>query len=252
MKQPRVRGLHALWQVMRATKFRACTPGWTEENPWNYSLIFVLQDDCFWGEQVHQPAIAWLVYGGRGVPLTPAEQVCMAHVPGLGTVTAELEGKGGKRAKRKRTPHKRVKDRCAPNSTPAKETKGTGRGKDLEEESARGFSSTGAHQCQALASLGGESGWREHCLGLTCKSPRVPFSPPWREPVRARDCFSHGAHREGERGQGPEEACGFEAVGGRSCRRASRLAATTTRHRPLARLSPFSGWYLRWSTRKAY
>lgn len=44
------------------------------------------------------------------MPLTPSEQVCVAHVPGLGTITAELEGKAEKRAKRKRTPDKRVKD----------------------------------------------------------------------------------------------------------------------------------------------
>lgn len=49
--------------------------GWKEEEPWEIVWRMVLEDNSFWQEQVHIPALAWLARGSRGQLLTPAEEV---------------------------------------------------------------------------------------------------------------------------------------------------------------------------------
>ena len=48
--------------------------GWSEKKPWNFVLLSVLEDEKFWREQVHTPALAWLATGAKGLPLTPEER----------------------------------------------------------------------------------------------------------------------------------------------------------------------------------
>ncbi len=54
---------------------KTAPPGWNEARPWNQVFLLVLEDERFWREQVHTPALAWLATGARGSPLTPEERL---------------------------------------------------------------------------------------------------------------------------------------------------------------------------------
>ena len=56
--------------------------GWKESEPWPVVWKKVLEDAEFWQEQVHVPALAWLARGGRGVQLTPEEEVAKVGLRG--------------------------------------------------------------------------------------------------------------------------------------------------------------------------
>ncbi len=56
--------------------------GWKETDPWPVVWKKVLEDAEFGQEQVHVPALAWLARGGRGVQLTPAEEVAKVGLRG--------------------------------------------------------------------------------------------------------------------------------------------------------------------------
>ena len=55
----------------------------SEQSPWTTCLRLLSQDDAYWDEQVRHPAAAWMASGAKGVPMAAAEQVAMAHHPGV-------------------------------------------------------------------------------------------------------------------------------------------------------------------------
>ena len=73
----------------------------SEDRPWTTCLRALALDDAYWNEQVRYPAAAWTAGGSRGVPMAAAEQVAMAHHPGVKDVgdvlKDESDGTGRKR-----------------------------------------------------------------------------------------------------------------------------------------------------------
>lgn len=64
--------------------------------PWNAMFRTLPFEEDFWREQVHGPALAWLAYGGRGRPQTPAEAFAVGHLrEGLNAVKPEAEKTAG-------------------------------------------------------------------------------------------------------------------------------------------------------------
>eukprot|EP00435_Cladocopium_sp_Y103_P017963 s5122_g4.t1 len=71
---------------------------WTEDNPWNSCLKILTHDEDFWNEQIRHPAASWMASGGKGVPMAPAEQAALAHIPGGSEIMdIEQEGHGDNR-----------------------------------------------------------------------------------------------------------------------------------------------------------
>ena len=55
--------------------------GWSSGKPWTAILTMLLQDEPFWQEQLHQPALTWMARGMRGRPLTPMDSYLQAIPP---------------------------------------------------------------------------------------------------------------------------------------------------------------------------
>jgi hypothetical protein len=75
---------------------------WNKDKPWTSCFRALSLDNEYWDEQVRHPAAAWLVSGGRGVALAPAEQVALSHLPG-GLEAMEVEKEEGGDSRRKQS-----------------------------------------------------------------------------------------------------------------------------------------------------
>ena len=53
---------------------------WDPNRPWDYVLKLLMEDERYWREQVHTPAIAWMAAGARGVPKTPSEKLSLSYM----------------------------------------------------------------------------------------------------------------------------------------------------------------------------
>ncbi|CAL1127083.1 unnamed protein product [Cladocopium goreaui] len=81
---------------------------WSKEKPWTSCFKALALDNEYWDEQVRHPAASWLVSGGRGVALAPAEQVALAHLPG-GLEALEVDKEeGGETRKRQSNRDRRL------------------------------------------------------------------------------------------------------------------------------------------------
>ena len=69
---------------------RTLPSDWLEDSPWNAWFRALAADQEYWNEQVRHPAAAWMVSGGKGVAMAPAEQAALAHTPG-GSELLDLE-----------------------------------------------------------------------------------------------------------------------------------------------------------------
>ena len=47
---------------------------WNPRRPWDHLFKMLTEDEKYWREQVHTPAIAWMASGARGIPRTPSER----------------------------------------------------------------------------------------------------------------------------------------------------------------------------------
>lgn len=76
---------------------KAPPTGWDHNRPWDYVFRHLPDDEGFWRQQVHSPAIAWIASGSKGTPCTPAEQVAGDLLPGgLKTITPSTDRQGNK------------------------------------------------------------------------------------------------------------------------------------------------------------
>ena len=67
-------------------------PKWDEASPWESMFRLLIKDKEFWGEQVHIPANAWISFGSKGVPKTPAEAIASKSIRGgSNTLRPEVE-----------------------------------------------------------------------------------------------------------------------------------------------------------------
>ena len=57
--------------------------GWDPHTPsWGPLFRMLLDDQTFWAENVHNPALVWLAHGSKGPPKTPSEQVASLEITG--------------------------------------------------------------------------------------------------------------------------------------------------------------------------
>lgn len=78
---------------------------WSEAQPWTCCFRMLALDEEYWNEQVRHPAAAWMASGAREIPLAPAEQVALAHMPG-GKEDLEVPKEEGGGSSRKRQSNK--------------------------------------------------------------------------------------------------------------------------------------------------
>ena len=86
--------------------------GWDVNRPWEVIWRLVLNDQDYWREQVHLPAMVWMAKGGRGVALAPDEEIIRERDSGrkeeslsLGTEIGDvkkLSNKARKEAKKRK------------------------------------------------------------------------------------------------------------------------------------------------------
>ena len=81
---------------------------WDPRRPWDYLFTMLMEDERYWRDQVHTPAIAWMASGARGTPRSPAEKLALNYMKdGLEAAGQPVEKRGrsnsrsGKRKKRK-------------------------------------------------------------------------------------------------------------------------------------------------------
>ena len=66
--------------------------GWDPQRPWDYIIKALQDEDRFWREHVHMPALAWLANGQRGSPRTPIEKAAMTYMKdGLHAISVPTE-----------------------------------------------------------------------------------------------------------------------------------------------------------------
>ena len=53
---------------------------WDPSRPWDTVLKMLMEDERYWRDQVHTPAIAWMAAGGRGTPRSPAEKLSLSYM----------------------------------------------------------------------------------------------------------------------------------------------------------------------------
>ena len=61
---------------------RAVPPEWDPDDPWSTCFKVLAKDEAYWSEQVRHPASAWLVAGGVGAPMAPADAIAVTHLAG--------------------------------------------------------------------------------------------------------------------------------------------------------------------------
>eukprot|EP00435_Cladocopium_sp_Y103_P047091 s861_g13.t1 len=112
---------------------------WNPESPWTSCYMALVADEEYWNEQVRHPAASWLVSGGRGAPLAPAEQIAVNHMPGgIDAVDVEKEEIVGRKRQanrdRRHARAKRIREERSElenfrKKGPSSETKGAEKGK---------------------------------------------------------------------------------------------------------------------------
>ena len=81
---------------------------YSDDNPWQTLFRVLIDDDRYWSDQVYTPATAWLAQGGRGVPVSPAEQTARppstrnAEQSGGGSSSRTISAREGGRSRKKR------------------------------------------------------------------------------------------------------------------------------------------------------
>ena len=62
---------------------RGVPVGWDSKTPsWGPLFRLLLDDNNFWAENVHNPALVWMAQGSKGPPRTPSEQVATLELHG--------------------------------------------------------------------------------------------------------------------------------------------------------------------------
>ena len=168
--------LSARWAhrfAMKAAAGEATPTSWTEADPWEAVFKAIVDDQAYWQEQLHQPALTWLARGGKGALHTPQEEYMATLQGGLPAYTAPQDTKTS--VKKRKRAKGNVQRTASLSDQGSGKPGGGGAGKGAGKGNASAATSSG-HSAGVVAPSGLQRcfGWNNGngpCAGLPPGTP---------------------------------------------------------------------------------